>query len=99
MERDNYIADLLGETPPQTDPTNIPYVKPVEEKRRARDNLSYRSPLADYEEDTFESSSSTRFTKRPNKQKNSRWDRNERRGSDPKRDSDSKEPYDFKYDY
>ncbi|XP_013191531.2 RNA/RNP complex-1-interacting phosphatase [Amyelois transitella] len=83
IERDNYIADLLGKTPPQPDIGNETTIRPHNDRR---DSMTYRSPLAEYEH----GESSRGYGKN-----SSRYGRSSRR--DERRGSESS--YDYKYDY
>ncbi|XP_039755164.1 RNA/RNP complex-1-interacting phosphatase homolog [Pararge aegeria] len=106
MERDNYIADLLGKTVPPPDVGNDTIVKPIVNKR----TVEYCSPLNDYndEDSNNDESKKRRFGNQstPKRRRDNTNKRNEksiksskhkkRRDSAPEKSSYQ---YDYKYDY
>ncbi|XP_026748763.1 RNA/RNP complex-1-interacting phosphatase isoform X1 [Galleria mellonella] len=104
IERKNYVADILGKKPPPPDLGNSTPVKPI-----GMHNMSYRSPLNEYEQNDYQSDddckSNKRFVKRERMSRPrgriTRWNPRQRSRSDIRRQHSSSpnRPYDYKYDY
>ncbi|XP_053604641.1 RNA/RNP complex-1-interacting phosphatase isoform X2 [Plodia interpunctella] len=88
IERDNYIADLLGKSPPEPDLGKDTIIKPQNDRKNS---MSYQSPLGEYD---YGETSNSRYESRYRRSRKGRGDERH----DPYR-RDSGGSYDYKYDY
>ncbi|XP_037296285.1 mRNA-capping enzyme isoform X1 [Manduca sexta] len=95
IERENYIADLLGKEPPPPDVGKETEIKAVATRR----DYAYVSPLQN-DDDYYYTQSHDRYNRNNrSKETRRRGDRRPEKSSDRERSRQRKEAYDYRYDY
>lgn len=110
IERENYIADLLGKQVPPPDLESHTKVKPVDRKN----SMTYKSPLENDDEDSYTSRDNNRrygFRSRysrndkyispgsRNDEPSRRESKSRKRKNSEREHCSSNKSYDFRYDY
>ncbi|KAJ0183198.1 hypothetical protein K1T71_001174 [Dendrolimus kikuchii] len=111
IERENYLADLMGNEPPPPDVGRDTELKPLKEEKYKKNSMTYRSPLG-YDDEENDQNGRRYDTRRFGGRSNYKYTRDRGRNYSDRRsrqrsrsphknndESDTNKSYDYRYDY